>query len=66
MCGINYPGLRAELIGCGLFPIPTATPKFGGSRIASTLQALLAGWGGIGIGSTLTVNAHYEHQTPGS
>jgi len=23
----NYPGLRAELIGCGLFPIPTAIPK---------------------------------------
>jgi asparagine synthase (glutamine-hydrolysing) len=23
----NYPGLRAELIGRGLFPIPTVTPK---------------------------------------
>lgn len=25
-----------------------------------------AGEGGIGTSSTLTVNAHYEHQTPGS
>ena len=28
--------------------------------------ASAAGWGWIGTGSALTVNAHYEHQTPGS